>query len=162
MKDLINKHFTDGNRELVDQPADSQLIIAEDIFFCIEDLTYFQGGMSLLVGIRQSGNILCNIAVSNPGRGHSFCIQHIHKHTCNRVQIVIVFCRLEFTDNDNSGIINGCNKIPGSGRKNIPNGCQCIFVFTLLGFHKKNCTTDRCGNMKFFSTIKSIHLGIGT
>lgn len=48
-EDLVDKHFTYGNRKLVDQSADSKLVISEYIFICVENLAYFKGCMCFLV-----------------------------------------------------------------------------------------------------------------
>ena len=58
LKNLINEHFTDRNRKLVDQSADAQLVIAEYIFLCIEDLAHFKGCMRLLVAYQEAWKYL--------------------------------------------------------------------------------------------------------
>ena len=74
VKNLINEHFADRNRKLVDQSADAQLVITEYILLCLEDLAHFKGCMRLFIRIRKPGNVFGQVTVSNPGRSHCFGI----------------------------------------------------------------------------------------
>ena len=154
------EHVTYLSRKLIDQTANTKAVVTEDIFVRVKDFSDFQGSTCFFIGIRKLHDIVSNIAVGNPGRSHSLRIQHIHKHAGNTVKFLVALCTLKFTDNNNAGIIQGSDKVTCPGRKDIPDGCQSVFVFMLLGFHKKDCTADRRCNVEAGSFVESFHLRI--
>ena len=79
----------------------------------------------------------------------------------NIIQIGIILRRLEFTENNNSGIVDSSNKISCLSCKNITDGSQGIFVLALLGLHQENCTPYSGCDMKLLRTVKSVYLRVG-
>ena len=93
--------------------------------------------------------------------GERISIATFNQHMGNIIQIGIILRRLEFTENNNSGIVYSSNKISCLSCKNITDGSQGIFVLALFGLHQENSTPYSGCNMKLFRTVKSVYLRIG-
>ena len=54
----------------------------------------------------------------------------------NVVQIRIIFRRLQLPKDNNSGVVNSCDKVTGFGSKNIADGSKRILILALFGLYK--------------------------
>ena len=159
-ENFLDEHFTDGNRKLVEQSSNTESAISEDIAFGIENFTNLKSGACFFVCIGKIFQVICRVAVSNPGLCHGFCAQHIYKHMCNIFQIVICFCRCQFTDDDNATIIDRSDEIMRACRKYIFDGSQCVFILGLTGFNEKDSSPCTGRNMKFACPVKGFYICI--
>ena len=159
-EDLTYKHVADLSGQLIDQTANAQTVVTENVFVSIKDLADLQSSAGFLVGIGKLHDIICNIAVGNPGRGHGLCIEHIHQHAGDTIQLFVAFGALKLTYYDNAGIIQCSDKIPCTGRKDVADSSQGIFVLMLLGLYKKYRTAGRRCDMKPGCLVKGFYLGI--
>ncbi len=53
LEDLLQEHFAQGGRQLINQTADAQVFVADDILFRIEYLADLQGHLCFLIGAGQ-------------------------------------------------------------------------------------------------------------
>ena len=53
LEDLLEEHLAQGGGQLVDQPADAQVLIVDDILFRVEDLAHLNGDLGLLIALGQ-------------------------------------------------------------------------------------------------------------
>ena len=53
LENLLEEHLAQGSRQLIDQAADTQIFIVDDVLFGVKDLAYLDGDLSLLIALGQ-------------------------------------------------------------------------------------------------------------
>ena len=57
LKDLLQEHLAQGGGQLIDQAADTQIFVVDDIALRVKDLAHFNGDLRLLVGFGQIAQV---------------------------------------------------------------------------------------------------------
>ena len=53
LENLLQEHLAQGGGQLIDQPADAQILIVDDIALGVKDLAHLDGDLGLLIGLGQ-------------------------------------------------------------------------------------------------------------
>ena len=51
LEDLLEEHFAQGRGQLINQAADTQILIIDDVLLGVEDLAHLNGDLGLLIAL---------------------------------------------------------------------------------------------------------------
>ena len=75
-KDLFDEHFTEIDRQLIDQSSDSECAVCSDRLFRIKDLADIQCHFSFLIALRNIFQFFYDRTVCHTHIDHRFCVHH--------------------------------------------------------------------------------------
>ena len=75
LENFLQEHFAQGGGQLIDQTADTQVFIADDVLFGVEYLTNFQSNLGFLVGTGQILDVVHNGTDPDGNLGVEFGVQ---------------------------------------------------------------------------------------
>jgi hypothetical protein len=74
---FLKEHLAQSSRQLIDQTADTQILVADNILFGIEHLAYFQRDLCFFVGTGEILDIINRLADTDGNTGEELRIQRI-------------------------------------------------------------------------------------
>ena len=89
LENLLEEHLAQGSRQLIDQAADTQIFIVDDVLFGVKDLAYLDGDLSLLIA--------CLLYTSQGLQTLNILVDFFGVHLCiflfiQKTQILHEFC----------------------------------------------------------------------
>ena len=98
LEHLFQEHLAQGGGQLVNQPGDAQVVIADDGLLGVEHLAHFQGHLGLFEGAGQVLDAADHGADAHGAVGVEFAGEGVHNGAGQLVQVLLVDVGLDLLD----------------------------------------------------------------
>ena len=107
---FLKEHFAEGGGKLINQTADAEIFVADDILFGVEYLADFDGNLSFLVGARKILDVVNNRTDTDGNLRIEFGIEGVGDGLCDLFDFADVRVGLDFLD-ENDVLFPGGNDV---------------------------------------------------
>ena len=121
LENFLQEHFAERGRKLINQTADAEIFVADDILFGVEYLADFDGNLSFLVGARKILDVVNNRTDTDGNLRVEFGIERIHDGLRGLFDFTDVGVRLDFLDENDVLFPSGNDVILVLVRENVLN-----------------------------------------
>ena len=142
LKDLLEEHFAQGGRQLVNQTGNAKVVVADNGFFGIEYLADFQRNLCFLKGLGKLFDARNDGADTYDHAGIEFAAQRVHNRTRQLFDVLAVDAALDFLDQHDVLFTDVENKILLFVRKEILDDVKCRDVVGGNDPHQQYHTVD--------------------
>ena len=134
-KHFLNKHLAQWNRKLIDQTSNSQFLVSNDIFICIEDLCHVQSHSRFLIrtGYLSQRSSQRSVGCTNPF--FQFSLYSIGQHFCKYMAVLFSILILQTADHCYTIFFHRCDKVSVSDLRHRLQNILDIKCFALFSFY---------------------------
>ncbi|MPM26155.1 hypothetical protein SDC9_72656 [bioreactor metagenome] len=111
LEDLLQEHLAQCGGKLIDQTADAEVFIVDDVFLRVKDLAHLNGDLRLLIGLGQITQMGCHGADAHHGGGLAAHLKRLLNGGRNLVQLADAGPLGKLADQNHVSLAHGENKI---------------------------------------------------
>ena len=111
LEHLRQEDVTQGGGQLVDQAANTQVLVVHDALFGIEHLTHFDSGLGFLVSIRKLAQMLSHSTDTNDGLDEQLAAEGILHVRGHLLQLTLSGMGGQLLDNSHVGFVDAEHEI---------------------------------------------------
>ncbi len=157
VKNLLNEHLAQRNGQLINQTADTQFTVGNDIPFIKKDFTHIESHLGLLVRTAHLFDLSNHRTVCNP----DILIVLFTQISCHArgasVNIPHTVTLRQILHHNDIVLVHGRNKILTARTKISTHGLKHIAVLGIFRLNDQRHSFHICLDMKFLRTTVDIH-----
>ena len=157
MQHFFDEHSAKRQRQLINQTADTQFFIVDDIFVCFKDFANFQSHFCFFVRTGYVFQITYNSTAGNVNFAVCFCVQCFFDNFCNAVDFVCRFFVTEFFYQNDAVFIHCCHKVFCFRGENASDDFHNIHFFVDVCFDQIYDSAYIVFNVQFFRAAVNIY-----